>query len=231
MVSLEAIRTPIASDIDAFEEFLKGQFSSDGKLMSEMLTHVLSARGKSVRPIIVMLTSALTSSANARQWVEGERNCTKRTYLAAMMVEMLHTASLVHDDVIDNADMRRGRPSVNALWQSRNAVVLGDFVLPRTLSAGMERAQYYIQKDGQPYQRKRFGWCCIGDGVARRCRADASLWRGAGYGIPDSGRHPRLQPLGKNRQTEQQRLARGQDYPAAHRGIGAVLACREVATA
>jgi octaprenyl-diphosphate synthase len=142
MVSLEAIRTPIASDIDAFEEFLKGQFSSDGKLMSEMLTHVLSARGKSVRPIIVMLTSALTSSANARQWVEGERNCTKRTYLAAMMVEMLHTASLIHDDVIDNADTRRGRPSVNALWQSRNAVIMGDFLLARTMSAGMESAQY-----------------------------------------------------------------------------------------
>ena len=142
MVSLEAIRTPIASDIDAFEDFLKGQFSSDGKLMSEMLTHVLSARGKSVRPIIVMLTSALTSSANARQWIEGERNCSKRTYLAAMMVEMLHTASLIHDDVIDNADTRRGRPSVNALWQSRNAVIMGDFLLARTMSAGMESAQY-----------------------------------------------------------------------------------------
>ena len=142
MVSLEAIRTPIVSDIDAFEEFLKGQFSSDGKLMSEMLTHVLSARGKRVRPIIVMLTSALTSSANQRQWVEGERNCSKRTYLAAMMVEMLHTASLIHDDVIDNADTRRGRPSVNALWQSRNAVIMGDFLLARTMSAGMESAQY-----------------------------------------------------------------------------------------
>ncbi len=142
MVSLEAIRTPIAADIDAFDDFLKGQFSSDGKLMSEMLTHVLSARGKSVRPIIVMLTSALTSSANTRQWIEGERNCTKRTYLAAMMVEMLHTASLIHDDVIDNADTRRGRPSVNALWQSRNAVIMGDFLLARTMSAGMESAQY-----------------------------------------------------------------------------------------
>ena len=86
MVSLEAIRTPIAADIDAFEDFLKGQFSSDGKLMSEMLTHVLSARGKSVRPIIVMLTSALTSSANARQWVEGEnifkRYCTLNDFRA-----------------------------------------------------------------------------------------------------------------------------------------------------
>lgn len=142
MVSLDAIRTPITSDIEAFEVFLKDQFSSDGKLMSQMLTHVLSARGKSVRPILVMLTSALTSSANQRQWIEGERNCTKRTYLAAMMVEMLHTASLVHDDVIDNADMRRGRPSVNALWQSRNAVIMGDFLLARTMSAGMQSAQY-----------------------------------------------------------------------------------------
>ena len=142
MVSLDAIRTPITSDIEAFEVVLKDQFSSDGKLMSQMLTHVLSARGKSVRPILVMLTSALTSSANQRQWVEGERNCTKRTYLAAMMVEMLHTASLVHDDVIDNADTRRGRPSVNALWQSRNAVIMGDFLLARTMSAGMQSAQF-----------------------------------------------------------------------------------------
>ena len=190
MVSLDAIRTPITSDIEAFEVFLKDQFSSDGKLMSEMLTHVLSARGKSVRPILVMLTSALTSSANQRQWVEGERNCTKRTYLAAMMVEMLHTASLVHDDVIDNADTRRGRPSVNALWQSRNAVIMGDFLLARTMSAGMQSAytlrgrgvaeparsrqgyhssglpRDYIQKDGQPYQHKCFGGCCVGDGFA-----------------------------------------------------------------
>lgn len=142
MVNLDSIRTPIVADLEAFEEFLRGQFSSDGKLMSDMLTHVLSSRGKSVRPILVMLASALTSSANTRQWVEGERNCTKRTYLAAMMVEMLHTASLIHDDVIDNSDTRRGRPSVNALWQSRNAVVLGDYILARTMSVGMESAQY-----------------------------------------------------------------------------------------
>ena len=104
--------------------------------MSDMLDYVLSTHGKNIRPIIVMLASALTSSANARQWVEGERNCTKRTYLAALMVEMLHTASLSHDDVIDNSNERRGRPSVNALWQSRNAVVLGDYLLARTMRNG-----------------------------------------------------------------------------------------------
>ena len=108
MISIETIRTPIKADLEAFDEFLKGQFASEGKLLSDMLTHV--------RPIIVMLTSALTSAVNTREWVEGERNCSKRTYLAAMLVEMLHTASLIHDDVIDGADTRRGRPSANALW-------------------------------------------------------------------------------------------------------------------
>ncbi len=142
MISIDNIRKPILADLSAFDEFLKGQIVSDGRLMSQMLTHVLSSRGKGVRPMIVMLTSALCSSVNQREWVEGERNCTKRTYLAAMLVEMLHTASLIHDDVIDGADTRRGRPSANALWQSRNAVVLGDYILAKTMSAGMQSAQY-----------------------------------------------------------------------------------------
>ena len=110
MITLDSIRTPIAADLEAFEEFIRSRFSSEGKLMSEMLSHVLSSRGKGVRPIVVMLCSALVSDANFRDWVEGERNCSKRTYLAAMMVEMLHTASLIHDDVIDSADTRRGKP-------------------------------------------------------------------------------------------------------------------------
>ena len=142
MITLDSIRTPIAADLEAFEEFIRSRFSSEGKLMSEMIAHVLSSRGKGVRPIIVMLCSALTSDANTRTWVEGERNCSKRTYLGAMMVEMLHTASLIHDDVIDSADTRRGKPSANALWQSRNAVVLGDYILARTMSLGMDSAQF-----------------------------------------------------------------------------------------
>ena len=142
MITLDAIRTPIAADLEAFEEFIRSRFSSEGKLLSEMISHVLSSRGKGIRPIITMLCSALVSDVNNREWVEGERNCSKRTYLGAMMVEMLHTASLIHDDVIDNADTRRGRPSANALWQSRNAVVLGDYILARTMSIGMDSAQY-----------------------------------------------------------------------------------------
>ena len=142
MITLDSIRTPIAADLEAFEEFVRSRFSSGGKLMSEMISHVLSSRGKGVRPIVVMLCSALVSDANFRDWVEGERNCSKRTYMAAMMVEMLHTASLIHDDVIDSADTRRGKPSANALWQSRNAVILGDYILARTMSQGLDSAQF-----------------------------------------------------------------------------------------
>jgi octaprenyl-diphosphate synthase len=142
MITLDSIRTPIAADLEAFEEFIRSRFSSEGKLMSEMISHVLSSRGKGVRPIIVMLCSALVSDANFRDWVEGERNCSKRTYLAAMMVEMMHTASLIHDDDIDSADTRRGKPSANALWQSRNAVILGDYILARTVSQGLDSAQF-----------------------------------------------------------------------------------------
>ena len=142
MVTLDSIRNPILSDIEAFDNFMRSRFSSDGKLMSEMLNHIFSSQGKNIRPIIVMLSSALVSAANKREWKAGERNCSMRTYLAAMMVEMLHTASLIHDDVIDSADTRRGRPSVNALWQSRNAVIFGDYILARTMSIGMESAQF-----------------------------------------------------------------------------------------
>ena len=142
MVTLESIRTPIKADLEAFADFLEKQFHADGQLMNQMLSHVMATRGKGVRPMLVMLTSALCSAANQRQWVEGERNCTKRTYLAAMIVEMLHTASLIHDDILDNADSRRGKPSVNALWQSRNAVLVGDFILAKAMSAGMQSAQY-----------------------------------------------------------------------------------------
>ena len=66
----------------------------------------------------------------------------KRTMLAAMLIEMIHTASLVHDDVIDESNMRRGQASVNARWQSRNAVIVGDYILARNMDIGLRSGQY-----------------------------------------------------------------------------------------
>lgn len=144
MATIDAIRKPIATDLEAFEAFVKENFTAEGELMSEMLTYALTSRGKGVRPILTMLTASMSSAAASETTEESgnERHCSKRTYLAAMLVEMIHTASLIHDDVLDSADERRGRPSVNAKWQSDMAIILGDYILARTMSLGMASAQY-----------------------------------------------------------------------------------------
>lgn len=133
MTTLDNIKAPIATDIEQFDAFIAEQFKADSQLMSQMLTYALSSRGKGIRPIIVMLSAAMNSSAG----IVG-----RRAWVAATLVEMIHLASLIHDDVIDNSDMRRGKPSLNALWQSHKSILVGDFILGRTLTLGMSSGQY-----------------------------------------------------------------------------------------
>ncbi len=133
MITLSQIQSPIAEELKAFDEFIAGQFRSDNDLMEAMLRDVLSSRGKGVRPMLVMLVSAMLSRSGG---------VPKRAHIAAMMVEMIHLASLIHDDVIDEADTRRGRPSINAKWQSKRAVLVGDYVLARNLSIGLSSGQF-----------------------------------------------------------------------------------------
>ena len=144
MISINDIRKPILKDLEAFDAFIAENFSAEGELLQEMLTYALSSRGKGIRPILTLLIASMHSPIVARGGeVSGETtHCTKRTYLAAMLVEMIHTASLIHDDVLDSADERRGKPSVNAKWQSNMAIILGDYILARTMALGMASAQY-----------------------------------------------------------------------------------------
>jgi octaprenyl-diphosphate synthase len=144
MISINDIRKPIIKDLEAFDTFIADNFSAEGELLQEMLTYALSSRGKGIRPILTLLIASLHSPIAVREGdFSGEtQHCTKRTYLAAMLVEMIHTASLIHDDVLDSADERRGKPSVNAKWQSNMAIILGDYILARTMSLGMASAQY-----------------------------------------------------------------------------------------
>jgi octaprenyl-diphosphate synthase len=145
MVTIDDIRKPILADLEAFDAFIADNFSAEGDLMQEMLSYALSSRGKGVRPILTLLSAMLHIAKEPTTEEQGkERHCTKRTYLAAMLVEMIHTASLIHDDVLDEADERRGRASVNAKWQSDMAIILGDFILARTMALGMASAQYDI---------------------------------------------------------------------------------------
>lgn len=134
MITLDVIRRPVEGLLEEFDNFVSRQFTADGELLSEMLQHALSSRGKGVRPLLVFLTALLHAGE--------QHKVGRRSHIAAMLVEMIHTASLIHDDVIDEADERRGRPSANALWQSRNAVILGDFILARNMSIGLDSGQF-----------------------------------------------------------------------------------------
>ncbi len=135
MITLDTIRKPVAADLEAFDEFVDRQFTAEGDLFSGTLRYALSSRGKGVRPLLVMLSAAM--NAPSRGATTGRRAC-----LAAMLVEMIHIASLIHDDVIDESDTRRGRPSVNARWQSHKAVILGDYILARNMNIGLRSGQF-----------------------------------------------------------------------------------------
>ena len=135
MVTLDVIRRPVEEHIAGFEAFVERQFTAEGELLSEMLKYALSSRGKGIRPMLVMLSALLNSASTGAK-------VGQRSYVAAMLVEMIHVASLIHDDVIDEADQRRGKPSLNALWQSRNAVIVGDYILSKNMSIGMQSGQF-----------------------------------------------------------------------------------------
>lgn len=134
MITLDDIRQPITAQLAEFETFVLRQIVAEGEFLTEMLRHALSARGKGIRPMLVLLSAAMHAGDADRVG--------RRSHVAALLVEMIHVSSLIHDDVVDEADMRRGRPSANALWQSHKAVLLGDYILARNLSIGLESGQF-----------------------------------------------------------------------------------------
>ncbi|MFI3288887.1 MAG: polyprenyl synthetase family protein [Rikenellaceae bacterium] len=133
MVTLSLIQQPILESLAEFDKFIADQFRTDNPILGEMLIDALSSRGKGVRPIMVMLAAGLTSPSGV---------VTRRAHIAAMMVEMIHLSSLIHDDVIDEALTRRNKPSLNAKWQSKRAVLTGDYILARNISIGLQSGQY-----------------------------------------------------------------------------------------
>ena len=135
MITLDDIRKPVTAELEAFDEFVDRQFTAEGELLSDMLRYALSSRGKGIRPMLVMLSAAM--NAPVKGAATGRRAC-----LAAMLVEMIHVASLIHDDVIDESDTRRGKPSVNARWQSHKAVILGDYILAKNMNVGLQSGQF-----------------------------------------------------------------------------------------
>ena len=168
MITLDDIRKPVTAELEALDEFVDRQFTAEGELLSDMLRYALSARGKGIRPMLVMLSAAM--NAPVKGAAAGRRAC-----LAAMLVEMIHVASLIHDDVIDEADMRRGKPSANARWQSHKAVILGDYILAKNMNIGLQSGQF----DLVTHVCGSMAALCEGEVLQDECAANSTMTRQA----------------------------------------------------
>jgi len=118
---------PIQSELTAFEAYFKESMRSDVALLDKVTQYVVKRKGKQMRPMFVFLTAKMLGEIN------------QVTYDATTLVELLHTATLVHDDVVDDANERRGFFSVNALWKNKIAVLVGDYMLSRILLLSIEK--------------------------------------------------------------------------------------------
>ncbi len=121
-MQLKEIISPIREDLDAFEREFKSLLKSDIFLIDKVVSYLVAHRGKRLRPIMVLLTSRLNGNPPDR----------KRLSAAAIM-ELLHTATLVHDDVVDDSYRRRGFPSINSIWKNKISVLIGDYLFSKAL--------------------------------------------------------------------------------------------------
>ena len=132
MSSIERIISPINEELSKFEPYFKKATKSDLPLLSNIINYILRRKGKQMRPMMVFLAAKLNGNFN------------ERTYHAALTIELLHTATLVHDDVVDDSYQRRGFFSVNAIWKNKIAVLVGDFILAKGLLWSIEHRDYDI---------------------------------------------------------------------------------------
>ncbi len=132
--SLDKIKAPVAEELKVFEELFRRSMKSQAPLLDLVLRFILKRKGKQIRPLFVFLTAKSTGQI------------TPATHRAATLIELLHTATLVHDDVVDDANERRGFFSVNALWKNKIAVLSGDYLLARGLLLSVEHGDYDLLK-------------------------------------------------------------------------------------
>lgn len=127
-VSLNQIKAPIASELDIFEKKFRESMKSRVALLDVIMNYIIKRKGKQMRPIFVLLSARLFGPI------------TDKTYRGAALVELLHTATLVHDDVVDVSFTRRGFFSINALWKNKIAVLVGDYLLSKGLLLALKMA-------------------------------------------------------------------------------------------
>ena len=129
-MNLKEIQAPIKNEMDEFKQRLKSSISSSNKIIDTVVNYILKRKGKQIRPVFVFLTAGLNGKIN------------DATYRAAILIEILHTATLIHDDVVDDSNYRRGFFSVNALWKSKYSVLIGDYLLSRGLELSVDNDDF-----------------------------------------------------------------------------------------
>lgn len=134
MTTLDQIKGPVAGDLSLFDRKFKEYLKSKVFLLDTITRYIYKRKGKQIRPLFVFLSAG----------VNGE--VCESTYVAASMIEMLHTATLVHDDVVDDSNLRRGMFSINALWKNKIAVLVGDFLLSRGMLLALEKEEFGLLK-------------------------------------------------------------------------------------
>jgi len=127
MRSVEEIMKPVKSELNEFESHFEDALKSNVPLLDKVTHYIVKRKGKQMRPLFVFLSAKMLGEIN------------EKTYSAASLVELLHTATLVHDDVVDDANERRGFFSVNALWKNKIAVLVGDYMLSKILLLSLEK--------------------------------------------------------------------------------------------
>lgn len=133
-LNLKEIQAPIAQEMTEFEKKFRDSMKSKVLLLDKIMTYIVKRKGKQMRPMFVFLSAGVTGEI------------TESTYRGAALIELLHTATLVHDDVVDDAHSRRGFFSINALWKNKIAVLVGDYLLSKGLLLSIEYEDHTLLK-------------------------------------------------------------------------------------
>ena len=134
MNKLDQIQQPIALEMKEFEPRFRASMKSRVSLLDKIMHYIIKRKGKQMRPMFVFLSAKAFGPT------------TDSTYRAAAMIELLHTATLVHDDVVDDANKRRGFWSINAVWKNKIAVLVGDYLLSKGLLLAVENEEFELLK-------------------------------------------------------------------------------------
>lgn len=134
MISLNEIKAPVNQNMKEFEVIFKNSIKSKAPLLDKIVNYILKQKGKQIRPLFVFLTAKMIGEIN------------NSSYTAASLIELLHSATLIHDDVVDDSNERRGFFSINALWKNKIAVLVGDFLLSKGLLVALDNNEFELLK-------------------------------------------------------------------------------------